>query len=276
MTTENKIIHRIQKLLKLAGNAGSEAEAALAAERAAALMAQYEIHEAEVALATGTEVRTPEPIEKAHRVTTTKKRVAWHMRVTSAVAESYGATAYWIGGGVVLFGRLSAVQAAGYTSQYLMREVERITDKEAPTTSYSKTYRNAFRLGCANRVSIRLSEATRLARKNPGAAFAKAAETTVEDTGEFEPTPAGDPSAPTDPTAAEPAPVNAMALVVIEKDREEVAAEYKKFSARWRTGGAIGKVSNGSGYEAGKRAGDRVNISSRSRGGLKAGQGVLK
>jgi len=271
MTTENKIIHRIQKLLKLAGNAGSEAEAALAAERAAALMAQYEIHEAEVALATGTEVRTPEPIEKAHRITSTKKKVAWHMRVSNAVAESYGATAYWIGGNVVLFGRLSAVQAAGYTAQYLMREVERITDKDAPTSAYSKTYRNSFRLGCANRVATRLGEATREARKNPGA---KVAEVAMEDSGEFEPV-AGDPSAPTnDPTEA--APVNAMALAIVEKDREEVASEYKKFSAKWRSGPAIGRVSSGGGYEAGKRAGDRVNISGRTRGGLKAGQGTLK
>lgn len=268
--TENKIIHRIQKLLKLAGNAGSEAEAALAAERAAALMAQYEIHEAEVALASGTEVRTPEPIEKAHRVTGTKKKVAWHMRVTSAVASSYGATAYWIGGAVVLFGRLSAVQAAGYTSQYLMREVERITDKEAPTTSYSKTYRNAFRLGCASRVAYRVEEAARAARKNPAAAMAKAAEVMAEDLD------AGDPSAPTNEPAPVNAPVNAMALAVIEKDREEVEAEYKKYSAKWRSAGPVGKVSNGSGYEAGKRAGDRVNIAGRSRGGLKAGQGVLK
>jgi uncharacterized protein YeeX (DUF496 family) len=83
-----KIVDRIQKLLRLAKNAGSEAEAALAAERARQLMAEHEIHEAEISLADPTETRVVEEIVKNFEVTKTKKKVAWHMRLAAAVARS--------------------------------------------------------------------------------------------------------------------------------------------------------------------------------------------
>lgn len=154
--SRDAIIERIRKLLKLAGNAGSEAEAALAADRAADLMAKHEIHEAMLATEGASEIRTPEPIEKCHRVTATSKRVAWHMNIAGAVDETYGAQAYWYGGNVVLFGRLSAVQAAAYTIQYLIREIDRLTDRLA--AGQSRAYRNAFRLGCSSRVAARIRE----------------------------------------------------------------------------------------------------------------------
>lgn len=258
----SRIIERIQKLLRLAGNAGSEAEAALAAERAAALMAEHEIHEAELAV-TADAPRVVEPIEKCFEVTTTQKKVAWHMRVTSAVAESYGAQAYWSGGRVVLFGRLSAVQAAKYTAMYLMREVERLTDREAPSSNYSKAYRNAFRLGCSNRVATRLDiEARKRARAQATPSVPDAPIATA-DAAEFE-----TPSVPATPE------VNSMALAVIEKDREEVKTAYEDYSKNWRSGRAIGKVSSGSGYSAGRAAGDRVNLGGGGKG-LPRGQGSL-
>lgn len=271
----SKIIERIQKLLRLAQNAGSEAEAALAAQRAADMMAQHEIHEAELALANAEQPREAEPIEKCFQVTSTKKRVAWHMRITNAVAKTYGAMAYWTGGKVVLFGRLSTVQAVSYTAQYLMREVEKLTDREAPSPTYSKTYRNAFRLGCANRVAVRLDELeeARKAKAHYAANVETATDVVTEDemdaaaedSGEFTPTPT--PDAPA---------ASSMALAVIEKDRKEVEDEYKNFSRKWRTGAAIGKVSNGSGYSAGRAAGDRVNISGKTKGGLPKGQDSLR
>lgn len=269
----SKIIERIQKLLRLAQNAGSEAEAALAAQRAADMMAEHEIHEAELALANTEKPREPEPIEKAFQVTSTKKKVAWQMRVVNSTAQTYGASAYWIGGRITLFGRLSAVQATNYTAQYLMREVERITDREAPSKQYSKSYRNAFRLGCANRVAARLAEEEE--RKRKAAAPPAPAPTVVTEEDLDEVAAANDADA-TDAPAPEPAEPDAtakgMALAIIEKDREEVRQEYAKFSAKWRSGPSIGKVSNGSGYAAGRAAGDRVNLGGRSKGGLPKGQ----
>ena len=280
----SRIIEKIQKLLRLAQNAGSEAEAALAAQRAADLMAAHEIHEAEISLADPTELRAPEPIEKCFEVTTTKKRVAWHMRVTNAVARSYGAMAYWSGGRVVLFGRLSAVQAANYTAHYLMREVDKITDKEAATTAgYSKTYRNSFRLGCANRVADRLDELTEAKKKAPtidvteveAAETAAAAATEVPNIFDDEVEEEGAPEMP-EPKPEEAPKANPMALAIIEKDREEVKKEYETYSKKWRRGPRIGQVSSGSGYSAGRAAGNRVNLGGKSKGGLPKGQDVLR
>lgn len=260
----SKIIERIQKLLKLAAHAGSEAEAALAAERAAQMMAEHEIHEAEVALHTPGETRAPEPIEKCFEVTKTAKKVAWHMRVAYGVAKSYGAAAYWHGGRVVLFGRLSAVQAANYTTQYLMAEVERITDREAPTSQYSRAYRNAFRLGCANRIEVRLNALTAAKLANP--------------TGfKYDNEPGTVTNIPSEDAAEiQTHAAVTQALAIVEKDRKEVEDAYTSFSAKWSKRRAnVGKVTSGSGYKAGREAGDRVNLGGNAKGGLPKGTGVL-
>ncbi len=251
------VIARIRKLLKLAGNAGSEAEAALAAERAAELMRAHEIHEAQVSIDEPNMPRTPEPIEQKYQATDTKKKVAWHMRIAVAVCKSYGARAYWHGGRVMMFGRLSAVQAASYTCQYLFREVERITDSEAPTGTYSRSYRNAFRLGCAQRVGDRLYAA----HKNQEARRAVAK-------------PVAEPRVNIEDV--EPPPPSAGVLAVIEKDHAEVEEEYKRYSKKWRKGRHVGQISSGSGYDAGQEAGDSINIRGGGRGGLPRGQGSLK
>ena len=342
--SRDKIIDRVQKLLALASNAGSEAEAALAAERAAKLMAEHEIHEAQLSLDGAANVRTPEPIEKCHYVTRTRKRVAWHMNIVGSVDETYGARAYWQGGSVVLFGRLSAVQAAAYTSQYLIREVERLTDREAPASRFSRAYRNAFRLGCSSRVASRVRAAHDKAERErreaaqratveeqaahveaqlterrtafevapsaltaesyrqaveyahaPGratdtdldAAIAVTAEHIVEEPAdEAEERGEDHDDEQTEEEAAEieaeaeaeaePVTPTMQALAVIDRDRKEVNDAYTEYSKKWRKGSSIGNVSSGGGYSAGRAAGERVNISSRSRGGLNAGQGSLK
>lgn len=260
MNTGNKILDRIQKLLRLANNAGSEAEAALAAERARKMMAEHEIHEAMISLETPTEI-APEPIEKGFEVTKTKKKVAWHMRIANAVAHSYGGRAYWTGGRIQMFGRLSAVQAANYTTHYLLREVERITDRDADGTS--KSFRNAFRLGCATRIAERITEQARVAKLAKSQPTFTAAEpldgeglTAREDTQEQE--------------------VNPLALAIVEKNQQEVDEEYATFSRRFGRAVNVGNYSSGGGYYAGRSAGERANLGGNARGGLKAGQGVLR
>ncbi len=262
MSNANKILDRIQKLLRLANNAGSEAEAALAATRARAMMAEHEIHEAQVSLETPAEPRVVEPIERRFEVTKTKKKVAWHMRLANGVARSYGARTYWMGGRIQMFGRLSAVQAANYTLHFLIREVERITDKEAPT-SLGKSYRNAFRLGCASRIEERLGQLTRDAAKAPQAP------PSPEFSGEG--WDAEDVAA-----AVEASPVNPMALAIVETDKKEVEDAYDNFSKSFGRAPHVGNISSGGGYHAGKAAGNRANLGGNARGGLKAGQGTLK
>ena len=251
----NSIIDRIQKLLRLAQNAGSEHEAALAAQRAAELMAQHEIHEAEISL-DAQAPRVVEPIDKRFQVTATRKKVAWHMRIINGVARTYGARAYWTRGAIQLFGRLSAVQAASYTSQYLMREIESITDAEAPSPQHSRAYRNAFRLGCASRVASRLDEQT-AAKRAPKHTHAEA--------------PVGAPA----PIDDAPPPPSAGVIAIVEKDHAEVERAYANFSRTWGGSARVGQVSSGSGYSAGQAAGGRVRLGG-GRGGLPRGQGVLK
>jgi hypothetical protein len=149
-----------------------------------------------------------------------------------------------------------------------------MTDKDAPTTGgFSKTYRNAFRLGCANRVASRLEE-QETARKE--AALRAAMAPAVEDVVTEDELDEAVEEETAEAVAEEAPPASSMALAVIEKDREEVKEEYKQFSSKWRAGAAIGKVSNGSGYSAGRAAGDRVNLGGNTKGSLPKGQDTFR
>lgn len=279
------ILERIKKLLRLAQNAGSEQEAALAAQRAAQLMAQHEIHEASINLDGPDEVRAVEEIVPEHPVTFTKKRVAWHIRIASAVAASYGAECYTNGGysdaeknGIRFFGRLSAVQAAAYTTQYLIRKVEEITDKQAPQSLYARKYRNAFRLGCASRIGARINEETQAEKQKLGKRRKEAErfEARADERAKREQFDVSDEGGAPDVENIPTPPASAGVLARVEKEREEVHTAYKTYSKKWGRSTSIGSVSSGSGYEAGKAAGDRVKLGNRARGGLPKGQDVLR
>lgn len=281
------VLERIKKLLRLAQNAGSEQEAALAAQRAAQLMAQHEIHEASINLDGPDEVRAVEEIVKEHPVTFTKKRVAWHIRIASAVAASYGAECYTNGGyseteknGIRFFGRLSAVQAATYTTLYLIRKVEEITDAKAPQSLYARSYRNAFRLGCASRIGARINEETqaekqKLSKRRKQAEQFEATASARAKREQFDVSDEGGAELPDLDNIPTP-PASAGVLARVEKEREEVRTAYKDYSKKWGRSTGIGAVSSGSGYEAGKAAGDRVKLGNRARGGLPKGQDVLR
>lgn len=281
------VLERIKKLLRLAQNAGSEQEAALAAQRAAQLMAQHEIHEASINLDGSDEIRAVEEIVQEHPVTYTKKRVAWHIRIASAVAASYGAECYTNGGysdaeknGIRFFGRLSAVQAAAYTTQYLIRKVEEITDAQAPQSLYARRYRNAFRLGCASRIGARINEETqaekqKLSRRRKEAERFEATRAGRAKREQFDVSDEGGDELPDLDSIPTP-DASAGVLARVEREREEVHTAYKAYSKKWGRATSVGAVSSGSGYEAGKAAGDRVKLGNRARGGLPKGQGVLK
>jgi len=258
----SQIIDRIRKLLALAGNAGSEAEATLAASRAAEMMAKHEIHEAELSLGSPNEPRTPEPIDSRHQATSTTKKVAWHMAVLGGVARSYGAHTYWSRGKVMLFGRLTAVQSATYTGQYLMRAIEQIADEEAPSSAFGRAYRNAFRLGAARRIAARLDERTALTRQGgvDAKSGAHAARLDVDEE-------AGPIEAP---------PASAGVIAVIQRDRAEVDQAWKNYERGFGRASSVGNYSSAGGFAAGRAAGGRVSLGGNARGGLKAGQGSLK
>jgi hypothetical protein len=251
MQTDNPILTRIRKLLQLS-KSGNEHEAALATERAAALMAEHEIHEAEVRLSEPSVIKTAEPIG-IHKPIDRKagKRIAWHNSLAWGVSRKFHCSYYTQSGVIVFFGRLSQIQAASYTLQFLIREVERLVDTSAPTPEHSKKFRNAFRLGCANRISKRLQADVADGGVHHQASHDRAAVAATHE------------AAPSD-----------GAMVLVQQDRQEVEDAYAKMF-KGRKAPPLGNVSSFSGYEAGVSAGNRANLGGSAKGGLKAGQGVL-
>lgn len=253
-----KITNRVRKLLQLADH-GTEHEAANAAAQAAALMAKYELDEALVRLDEPS--KPAEPIQKEARLEPEQKedikRVAWKEAIASAVAKDLGVKMYFspvensrgrwryqIRG----MGRESAIQAWRYTCAYLWNTVNELADNMHHEEEHgsARAWKSAFRLGCATRIAIRLSEARAI----------KAEELVLRKAGLQG--------------------KESMALTVVEKDRNQVDVEYAAFSKNWSKGsiGAVGSISSGDGYAAGNQAGDRVSLGN-ARAGLAAGQGRL-
>lgn len=276
MSNLNKIIDRVKKLLALADR-GTEAEAASAAEQAARLMEQYELDEAVVRLV---DTRPAERIVKA-RLESDKdevldagedesktdvgegKRVAWKEVIAVAVAEDLGVhTYFWkrkLGGRLRRdmrgMGRESAIQAWRYTYQYLCRAVDELATKawgsKEDDAASIRAWKNAFRVGCASRLAVRIAEARKAIEWDRRERVTDAV------------------------MAGDDKPQ--MAMVVVDRDREEVSQRYDAFKKETRMGTApsVGGVSSRSGYDAGREAGDKVSLGG-GRGGLPAGQPRLR
>lgn len=271
-----KALDRVRKLLALAQHSTSEAEAALAASRAAKLIEEFALTEALIRL-DDTDAQ-PEPIVTDARLepdvpaSARRKRVAWKEAITKAVARDLGVRFYWWGtkqrtpnGGwrttqdIRGLGRESAIQTWRYTCQYLWRVIDDLADEAwlaegdlIATTGRKRAWKNAFRSGCAARIAVRLWE-NRQAEREQAAAVREHQAAAVDPTTKRE----------------------VLALAVVEKDQEEVDSEYKKLSKDWEGSiGSVGQTSSRSGYEAGTEAGNRVALGAK-RAGLAAGQGRL-
>lgn len=260
MSNLAKVLDRVRKLLSLSQRTSSEAEAAEAASRAASLMEDYQLSEALVRLDEPS--AKPEPIIKdllepdsaAHG----SKRVAWKEAIAQAVADDLGVQLYYwytrVDGRksteIRGMGRESSIQAWRYTCQYLWRAVNELAELAwdgGQDTSSTRAWKNAFRVGCASRLAVRLAEkrsALDVARD-----AAKAAALGQDDR-------------------------TALAMTVVEKDRDEVKRGYDDMAKGWGSAKSIGQVTSQDGYRAGKAAGDSISLGN-SRAGLAAGQGVL-
>jgi hypothetical protein len=144
-----------------------------------------------------------------------------------------------------------------------MREIERVTDAEAPTRSqnlteggYSKAFRNAFRLGCASRIAARLDQNTRPSTltKMPDGSVQLVDDEVLH--------------------AETPSP-SAGVIALIKQNHAEVDQAYETYSKGWKAGGSVGNYSSGGGYAAGQSAGNRVSLGG-GRAGLPRGQGTFK
>jgi len=260
MANIQKVLDRVRKLLALSEHTTSEAEATEAAGQATKLMEEYELSEALV--------RLDEPAIKAEPIVRERlepekdeyslKRVAWKETVASAVAKDLGVKLYYhtryLGGrkrvDVRGLGRESAIQAWRYTCAYLWRAVNEMAEQVWDDGHFveddvsPRTWKNSFRVGCASRLAVRLAEKRTEASIARQAAKAAAMGTRTD-----------------------------LALTVVEKDHEEVEAEYKRY-VTGKSVGQIGQATSRDGYYAGQAAGDKVSLGG-GRSGLAAGQGVL-
>lgn len=261
--TIDRIADRVRKLLALT-KSGNEHEAAQAASRAAALMAQHNLVEAELAVTEGG-TYTPEPIARAVPLVErpedrTSKRSAWRETLAHAAANSLGVRMYYRARHPHGCGRESATQTWRYLTTFLCAEVDRLTEaareaERAMGRTVSRAWCNAFRFGCAQRIAARLDQQTASDRANRNATV-KAAVAGLHSGG--------------------PVVVSALALVRVASAEEEVDTTYATMARGWRTASTVGSVSSGSGLMAGRAAGDRANLGGTARAGLPAGQGRLR
>lgn len=253
------IIERVRKLLAMAESTDSVAEAAVAAARAAELMAQHELSEAEIRAAAGAEAAPPEPIvrdaiipgqEKA------KRRVAWKQTIASAAARAFHCHLWFRQAEFRLLGRTSNAQAASYVIAHLWREVDTLTEaawraavaagRVRTDRLSAKTWRANFRLGAAARLAERLYEQQRApavpAPQTPGASGA-----------------------------------STMALAIVDRDREEVVEEWKTMTRRWRSSRSLSGTTTRvrDAYHQGREAGGAISLSGVGHQRLNRGQDSL-
>jgi len=166
-----RIAERIRKLLALAGNNPSEAEAAIALERASALMAEHNLTMAQVEAHGSGEERVEEKYNAAYRSQT------WARLIWGSVAQlNFCMYRYWHnnrgdvgwhikpGGGHekrpprevdehIIIGTRANVETTRAMVDYLINTIERLA-RESGLTGVRDLH--AFKLGCARRLEVRL------------------------------------------------------------------------------------------------------------------------
>lgn len=278
----DKAIERVRKLLALAKGT-SEHEAAAAAGAAAKLVEQFQLTEAMIRL-DDTEAQA-EPIEQSARLEpelpdfggrgSGRKRIAWKETIAKATASDLGIHMYWTSHVDMRgFGRESAIQTWRYMYQYLCRAVDQLAEEaweiEGDRYIGPRAWKNAFRVGCAQRLSTRIWD-TRQKRNNEERSARFAARTAARVAEQARA--AGAAAIAADALAGER---QVLALAIVAKDQAQVNDEYREYSKSWRGSiSSIGSTSSSDGYSAGKAAGDRVALGGK-RGALRAGQGRLK
>lgn len=243
------VVDRVRKLLALAAGAANDHEAALAAQRAADLMARHALDEAMVRAAASPEAPAPSaaPIRASMGLygpeypltAPPARRVAWHETLIQGVATSLGLRLWWSGRWAYAYGREDAGAAWRYLVAYLINTVDRLaSEAEAPYAASVRKFRADFRYGCAQRVAYRLD------RHRWETVRARRAEAERAD------------AAATDGALVR----QAAALDVVERDEREVNEGYLAFAKGFSTRAAVGRVARGSGYEQGYAAGATVAL----------------
>lgn len=229
-------IKKLKKLFALK-ESSNEHEAALAAARAAELMAEHELDEATIRVTEGGEA---EPLVNEGimdgKNAKTGKRDIWKGYLVQAVAVGFGCRVWWNNAELTLFGRPSNIGAAKYLIMFLTLEIERLAQEKwaqqvpRPLAAAAVAWRNSFKVGASSEIRRRME-----LKRNATLAT---------------------PTVPHDAKSA-----RSQALVLVRKDQEELEAGYKKMAKVHNlrsTGGT--SVKNLSAHAQGRAAASRINL----------------
>lgn len=151
------IANKIKKLLALS-QSPNEAEAIAASQKAQELLTRYNLSMADLADS------SQENVEQ-HEVSTQQKSDRWRESLIDGVAHAnfckfLTRTTRGKGSTYLLIGRPSNCKVATLQYEYLCKTVERLANTAINETG-EKGFRNAFRVGCAQRIRQRLKETVR-------------------------------------------------------------------------------------------------------------------
>lgn len=273
-THEPRILDKIKKLLRL-GASKDSAEAASATAMAQRLIERYRIDEALLKDEEQKPVVTREEIQKELRneiiYNFRGRHVAtWILNLSSYIARE-NACRVWYGANISAIGRADDVACVRYMLGYLVLEIERLAKEGLAAYKVEtgfpggKTWGNSFRLGAVSEIADRLwqarkgaEEAARSPHKARELEYAEALK--QKDAEKL--------------LALDREPVYSLikieaALVRVAEERriatELVAEKMKILFPKSRGGKSRTSRRNQDGYEAGKRAGAKIDLSRNHR-----------
>lgn len=157
-TAPDNIVRRIQGLLNLAANNPSEAEATAAAEKASALLAEYNLTAAAMPDANPTSVDNT----LGHTKATTKAGTPWIRYLWQAVAQLNFCDYCYSSGNHRTYhsviGTPVNVQVTIQMATYLTDAIRALAKRSAKTGNYDAKWQHGFNCGCGDRVSSRVRE----------------------------------------------------------------------------------------------------------------------
>ncbi|MFN2288377.1 MAG: DUF2786 domain-containing protein [Chromatocurvus sp.] len=221
---DQRLIERVRRLLAMAADTSSPHEAAIAASRAAKLMAKYNLDHAAVMLRDGIDDRiTEEQAPREHH-----RVPRWYSLLIIPVAHLYDCetrmqenpvTGRWYS---EFLGLDQDALVAAYVLDYLVNEIERLALRHRQSTGAGRRAMNDFRLGATHEIVLMLK---RIEEEKRGGESAGAP------------------------------PDDAQALMVVKRDliREKYDVKYTRTSYSYRRSES---------YEQGREAGAGVAIRS--------------
>ncbi|EED31280.1 conserved hypothetical protein [gamma proteobacterium NOR5-3] len=159
-SVDKKLIERVRRLLAMAADVASPHEAAIAARRAAVLMAEYNLDHASIMLHDGIEDRITE--QRVDREFGRAPR--WYSLLSVPVAKLYDCesrdqfNAETLRYYTEFVGVDNDVLVATYVHDYLVSEIERLAKRYRASTGSDRRAMNDFRLGASVEITRMLKD----------------------------------------------------------------------------------------------------------------------